>query len=154
MKVPSEKHAIPQMTEQLAELVNGDNYDIRLKAKNYATFADGVLHAGPYTFIVEWKGSGSIETVTRAIQQVLNHSRDFKGVAIPLVAVPYESLTQREIAHATGIDDGQTTDKPITASNYKSKYVKLVRAICLYIATKLGDIMDKLVVIVGLFHRC
>jgi hypothetical protein len=42
------------------------------------------------------------------------------------------------------------TDKPTTAAGYKSKQVELVRATCLYVATKLGDLMDELVVIGGL----
>jgi hypothetical protein len=41
-------------------------------------------------------------------------------------------------------------DKPTTAAGYKSDQVELVRATCLYLATKLGDIMDELVVIGGL----
>lgn len=41
-------------------------------------------------------------------------------------------------------------DKPTTAAGYKSEQVELVRATCLYVATKLGDIMDELVVIGGL----
>ena len=42
------------------------------------------------------------------------------------------------------------TDKPTTAAGYKSGQVELVRATCLYVATKLGNIMDELVVIGGL----
>ena len=41
-------------------------------------------------------------------------------------------------------------DKPTTAAGYKSEQVQLVRATCLYVATKLGDIMDELVVVGGL----
>jgi hypothetical protein len=41
-------------------------------------------------------------------------------------------------------------DKPTTAAGYKSEQVELVRATCLYVATKLGNIMDELVVIGGL----
>jgi hypothetical protein len=41
-------------------------------------------------------------------------------------------------------------DKPKRASEYKSEQVELVRATCLYVATKLGDLMDDLVVIGGL----
>jgi hypothetical protein len=41
-------------------------------------------------------------------------------------------------------------DKPTTAAGYKIEHVELVRATCLYLATKLGDIMDELVVIGGL----
>ncbi|MBU1239864.1 hypothetical protein KJ865_09140, partial [Myxococcota bacterium] len=41
-------------------------------------------------------------------------------------------------------------DKPTTAAGYTSEQVDLVRATCLYVATKLGDIMDELVIIGGL----
>lgn len=42
------------------------------------------------------------------------------------------------------------SDKPTTAAGYKNEQIELVRATCLYVATKLGDIMDELVVIGGL----
>ena len=41
-------------------------------------------------------------------------------------------------------------EKPTTADGYKSEHVTLVRATCLYVATKLGDLMDDLVVVGGL----
>ena len=41
-------------------------------------------------------------------------------------------------------------DKPTTAAGYRSEHVVLVRATCLYVATKLGDLMEDLVVIGGL----
>ncbi|MDD5306628.1 MAG: hypothetical protein PHU25_04835 [Deltaproteobacteria bacterium] len=41
-------------------------------------------------------------------------------------------------------------DKPKRASEYKSEQVELVRATCLYVATKLGDLMNDVVVVGGL----
>lgn len=41
-------------------------------------------------------------------------------------------------------------DKPKRASEYTSEQAELVRATCLYVATKLGDMMDDLVVVGGL----
>lgn len=41
-------------------------------------------------------------------------------------------------------------DKPKHASDYKSEQVELVRAMCLYVATKLGDMMDDLLIVGGL----
>jgi len=41
-------------------------------------------------------------------------------------------------------------DKPKRASESKSEQVELVRATCLYVATKLGDMMDDLVIVGGL----
>ena len=42
------------------------------------------------------------------------------------------------------------TDKPTTAAGYGGGQTELVRATCLYVATKLGDIMEELVVVGGL----
>lgn len=42
------------------------------------------------------------------------------------------------------------TDKPTTASGYPAGYTELVRETCLYVATKLGDLMKNLVVVGGL----
>lgn len=41
-------------------------------------------------------------------------------------------------------------EKPRHASEYGGDQVELVRATCLYIATKLGDLMDEVVVVGGL----
>ena len=41
-------------------------------------------------------------------------------------------------------------DKPTTAAGYTSEHVPLVRATCLYVATKLGDLTDDVVVVGGL----
>ncbi len=41
-------------------------------------------------------------------------------------------------------------DKPKRASEYRSEQIELVRATCLYVATKLGDLMDEVVVVGGL----
>jgi hypothetical protein len=40
--------------------------------------------------------------------------------------------------------------KPKTAAGYESSQVERVRATCLYVATKLGDLLDELVVVGGL----
>lgn len=42
------------------------------------------------------------------------------------------------------------TDKPTPAAGYEGGHTEFVRATCLYVATKLGDMMDDLVVIGGL----
>jgi len=41
-------------------------------------------------------------------------------------------------------------EKPKRASEYRSEQIELVRATCLYVATKLGDLMDEVVVVGGL----
>src|SRR5213076_3386272 len=41
-------------------------------------------------------------------------------------------------------------EKPTTASGYAPSQVAWVKSTCLYLATKLGDLMDELVVVGGL----
>jgi hypothetical protein len=41
-------------------------------------------------------------------------------------------------------------EKPIFASEYRSEQLELVRQTCLYVATKLGDLLDEIVVVGGL----
>jgi hypothetical protein len=40
-------------------------------------------------------------------------------------------------------------EKPQHASEYNSEQLELVRAVCLYIATKFGDLMENEVVVIG-----
>lgn len=42
------------------------------------------------------------------------------------------------------------TEKPHYASDYTSEQARLVTATCLYVATKIGDLMDDVVIIGGL----
>ena len=41
-------------------------------------------------------------------------------------------------------------DKPSTAAGYTGEHLELVRSTCLYVATKLGDLMNELVIVGGL----
>jgi hypothetical protein len=41
-------------------------------------------------------------------------------------------------------------EKPLFASDYSREQAELVRQTCLYVATKLGDLLDELVVVGGL----
>jgi hypothetical protein len=41
------------------------------------------------------------------------------------------------------------TEKPQRAADYPGHQTQLVKATCLYVATKLGDLMDELVIVGG-----
>lgn len=41
------------------------------------------------------------------------------------------------------------TEKPSYASEYSKEQAELVRQTCLYVATKLGDLLDEIVVVGG-----
>jgi hypothetical protein len=88
MKVPSEQKAVPLVAERLAELINVDQSEIRFETNHDVRRADGTMGVGPFTFVVEWKGSGLAGPVATAIEQVQRYAADIDG-AVPLVAVPF-----------------------------------------------------------------
>jgi len=95
MKVPSEQKAIHEIAARLAELVGVDRSKIRVETDRTAPQIDGIIVAGPFTFVVEWKGSGLTAQVAAAIEQVERYAAEVDG-AIPLVAVPFMGDTGRE----------------------------------------------------------
>ena len=96
MEVPSEQLALELVAERLADLVNIARDEARVDTDLRVPYADGVVKAGPYTFGVEWKGSGAAATVAQAIEQIRNCAAHMNGDVIPLVAVPFMGVVGRE----------------------------------------------------------
>jgi len=95
MKVPSEQKAIREVAARLAELVGVDRSGIRIEKDRNAPQITGIIFAGSFTFIIEWKGSGLAATVDSAVKQVQGYAAEIDG-AIPVVAVPFMGDTGRE----------------------------------------------------------
>jgi len=95
MKVPSEHVAMQEVAARLAELVGVDWSEIRLETGHGAPQHDGIIAVGPFTFVVEWKGSGLAAQVATAVEQVQRHAVDIDG-AVPVVAVPFMGEAGRE----------------------------------------------------------
>jgi hypothetical protein len=96
MKVPSGQKAMQQIVGRLAELVDVDRDEVRLVSDRRAPGADGIVKAGPFTFVVEWKGSGTAAPVSAAVEQVRGYARQLDKKVIPLVAVPFMGEAGRE----------------------------------------------------------
>ncbi len=96
MKVPAHQKAMQQIAEQVTELVNVDPNKVHWEETKGASDADGVLSAGPFTFVVEWKGAGGAGPVAAAIEQVLRSAKHMDRVIVPLVAVPFMGNAGRE----------------------------------------------------------
>ena len=96
MEVPPEQLALELIAERLADLLNIARVDVRLEADLRAPYADGVVKAGPFTFLVEWKRSGAAAVVAQAIEQVRHHAAHINGDVLPLVAVPFMGQAGRE----------------------------------------------------------
>lgn len=77
------------ISQRLAELLNVDPLEVCPETDDPMSYADRVLRAGPFVFVVEWKGSGGSAAVTAAIEQVRNHAKGIDGAVVPLVAVPF-----------------------------------------------------------------
>jgi hypothetical protein len=103
MKISSQQQAMQQVGERLAELVNVDQGEVRWEATNGAPSADSVLSAGPFIFVVEWKGAGATGPVAAAIEQVRSHVKDIGGAVVPVVAVPFMGEAGRERCAEAGV---------------------------------------------------
>ena len=97
MEVPSEQQALRLVADRLAELVNIAAAEASVDTDSRVPSADGVVTLGPFTFVVEWKGSGGAATVARAIEQARSSATHLSGDAIPLVAVPFMGEVGREL---------------------------------------------------------
>ncbi len=96
MEVPSEQLALVLVAERLAELVNVVTEMVHLETDLRAPYADGVLKAGPFTFVVEWKSSGAAATVAQAIEKLRDYAAYINDEPIALVAVPFMGQAGRE----------------------------------------------------------
>ena len=101
MKPPSDQHAVQQVTERLAELL--DLAPAETPTRPFAYAADAVVTLGTHTFVIEWKGSGAAAPVAMAAEQVLSYSLAQGGDAIPLVAVPFMGSVGRERCRKAGV---------------------------------------------------
>ncbi len=82
-----------QVVNRLAELVNVDQREVRLRG---GAHVDGVVEAGPFAFVVDWKSSGRAAAVAASIKQVRDLAAQLGGDVVPLVAVPFMGESGRE----------------------------------------------------------
>ena len=97
MKPPSERQALKLLQTRLAELLGQAPSDTKVRLHpSEAPQADAVIEVGGFTFVVEWKGSGSIAQVAEGARQALSHTSVFGKRAVPMVAVPFMGPGGRE----------------------------------------------------------
>ena len=102
MTVPSERIAIRTTIDRLAELVGADCHVLCLEDDGSTYRPDGVLKAGPFVFVVEWKSVataasiGSVVTNLRRHAEEIERARKFDGKVIPLMVVPFMGDIGRE----------------------------------------------------------
>lgn len=103
MRVPSEQQAILKVVAALPELVGVRRKDARAVREPRTPNADAVVQAGPFTFVVEWKGSNNAGSVAMAVEQAWRYARQLSKKAIPLVAVPFMGEVGRKRCAEAGV---------------------------------------------------
>ena len=74
MKVPSERIAISTTIDRLAELVGADCHVLRLESDRSPYRPDGVLKAGRFVFVVEWKSVATTASIGSVVRDLRRHS--------------------------------------------------------------------------------
>lgn len=89
MLIPGDNQAIAQIVEMLGKLVGEGPSTSDVCREPEINGADAEVEIGQFTFLIEWKGQGTVASVARAITQVQRSPNGYGRGAIPLVAVPY-----------------------------------------------------------------
>ena len=117
MNVPSEQNAIRTIIDRLAELVDADCHELCLEEGRLSYRPDGVLRAGPFVFVVEWKSVATAASIGSVVRELRRHSEDieraqefeqefdqeFDGEVIPLMVVPFMGDIGRERCAEHGV---------------------------------------------------
>lgn len=91
----SERCAIRQTIERLAELLDVDCHEFRLSGGPSTFQPDAVLRAGPFVFVVEWKSVATAASIGSVVRQIrcqaedMAQSGEVEGEVIPLMVVPF-----------------------------------------------------------------
>lgn len=97
MRALNESQALKLVARRLAELLGLAPTEAKLRRQpGGAPHADAVIELGGFTFVMEWKGSGTVARVSDAARQALHHASRVGKRAIPLVAVPFMGPAGRE----------------------------------------------------------
>lgn len=89
------------MVQRLTELLGTEPAEARLEPGKGGRTLDAIVKAGPFTFLVEWKGSGRATAVAQAIERLVSHAKETQG--IPLVAVPFMGEIGRKRCSEAGV---------------------------------------------------
>ncbi len=107
MQVPSASQAIRQATERLSEVLRVPHGSESIRydepAEAGALRLNAVFTAGPHSFALEWKGSGSLGQVALAVDTLKQATGDSRRSWIPLVAVPYMGKVGRSYCERAGV---------------------------------------------------
>ena len=109
MRIVSERQAIRQTSDRLAELIESDCDELEL-GRNCSTYhPDSVLRAGPFVFVVEWKSVATAASIHAVIMRVRRHAEKLARSGqvgervVPLMVVPFMGDVGRERCAEYGV---------------------------------------------------
>lgn len=103
MKPPSEQLALKKIVARLGDLLAQLPVQVTLRDPQTAE-VDAVADLGDLTFVIEWKGTGSLPQVSRAADRVRLVAAGMGPRALPLVAVPFMGPVGREFCREAGVN--------------------------------------------------
>jgi MarR family protein/transcriptional regulator with AbiEi antitoxin domain of type IV toxin-antitoxin system len=104
MRPPTEKQALKLLPRRLAESLGLEPKDAKMHLQPASVpRADAVIEIGGFTFVIEWKGSGTIAQISDAVRQAQHYAATLGGRAVPLVAVPFMGPAGRELCEEAKI---------------------------------------------------
>ena len=101
----SERQAIRQAAQRLSEVlaVPSQTVNVRHGLPVGNRRVGAVVETGRYEFAIEWKASGSLGNVFRAVHQVHSMATELPATMIPLLVVPYMGESARFYCDELGI---------------------------------------------------
>lgn len=103
MKSPSEDHAIQTIAAVLADLLAVPIDALNIQYAPHDGAATALVTVGMYSFVIEYKASGSAAPVDAAIERLRRHAASVDGAAVPIVVVPFMGDVGQQRCAAAGI---------------------------------------------------
>ena len=109
MRIVSERQAIRQTRDRLAELIESDCDELELRRNRSTYQPDSVLRAGAFVFVVEWKSVATAASIHAVIIQIRRYAEELEQAGqvgekiVPLMAVPFMGDLGRERCAEYGV---------------------------------------------------
>ena len=109
MRMISERQAIRQTSDRLAELIESDCDELESRRNRSTYQPDSVLRAGPFVFVVEWKSVATAASIHAVIIRIRRYAEELERSGqigekvVPLVVVPFMGDVGRERCAEYGV---------------------------------------------------
>ena len=109
MRMISDRQAIRQTRDRLAELIESDCDELEPRWRRSTYQPDSVLRAGPFVFVVEWKSVATAASIQTVIIRIRRYAEELEQCGqlgekvVPLMVVPFMGGVGRERCAEYGV---------------------------------------------------